>query len=511
MKFSEKLQKMRKDMNLSQEQLADMLDVSRQSVSKWESGQTYPEMDKLIAMCKIFKCSLDDLTNDEVTDINIKNKQKNNFTNIIDEMLDLINRTFDMFKKMKSKDILKLIIELMVLLLIFVICKIPINYIYNQTEQIFNNLPGNTGNIFSGVLNLILTISYFILCIIIFVYIYKIRYLDKYDNIELPDNLENNYNNDTENKEVIIPNKTNKKTKEHSFAIFNTLGNIVMVFIKFILFVISIPFALSLVMLFACLVLSIILIFKGVVFIGIIIGIISLIFFNLLLLYLLVSFIFDKKTNIKIIFITLFVSISGIGIASGITIYDVTNIDYINDIKEYKKTTLIKEFDMNDNLMIENYYKNITYVEDNNLNNKLIIDIKYNKDYTNFNVIKNDDCIYIHNNPNDVAIKDVVDMIISNLSDKKFYNYNKLFAGEIIIKTSASNIEKLNNNYEKYYDSIREDDYNSLINEYENSLTEKDNKIESLEEEIWQLNEKIEEYKNKIQEYKDNVNSIINE
>ncbi len=60
MNFSEKLQKLRKEQNLSQEELANMLDVSRQSVSKWESGTTYPEMDKLLAMCKIFHCTLED-------------------------------------------------------------------------------------------------------------------------------------------------------------------------------------------------------------------------------------------------------------------------------------------------------------------------------------------------------------------------------------------------------------------------------------------------------------------
>lgn len=76
MKFSEKLVILRKQYQFSQEQLADMLDVSRQSVSKWESGQTYPEMDKLLSMCKIFKCSLDDLTNDEITVEEILNKKK---------------------------------------------------------------------------------------------------------------------------------------------------------------------------------------------------------------------------------------------------------------------------------------------------------------------------------------------------------------------------------------------------------------------------------------------------
>ena len=50
-------------MNLSQEQLAESLNVTRQSVSKWESGASYPEMDKLLALCKIFNCGLDDLVN----------------------------------------------------------------------------------------------------------------------------------------------------------------------------------------------------------------------------------------------------------------------------------------------------------------------------------------------------------------------------------------------------------------------------------------------------------------
>ena len=80
--FCEKLQKLRKEKGYSQEQLADLLDVSRQSVSKWESGTTYPEMDKLLSLCKIFNVSLDELTNDEITDKNIRDKKKNNFSNI---------------------------------------------------------------------------------------------------------------------------------------------------------------------------------------------------------------------------------------------------------------------------------------------------------------------------------------------------------------------------------------------------------------------------------------------
>lgn len=49
MNFSEKLLTLRKAKNLTQEQLAEKLDVSRQSISKWESGQAVPEMEKIVA------------------------------------------------------------------------------------------------------------------------------------------------------------------------------------------------------------------------------------------------------------------------------------------------------------------------------------------------------------------------------------------------------------------------------------------------------------------------------
>jgi transcriptional regulator with XRE-family HTH domain len=61
MGFFEKLKLLRKEKRLSQEELAALLKVSRQSVSKWESGQTYPEIDKLIILSDLFKVTLDDL------------------------------------------------------------------------------------------------------------------------------------------------------------------------------------------------------------------------------------------------------------------------------------------------------------------------------------------------------------------------------------------------------------------------------------------------------------------
>ena len=66
MTFGEKLSKLRKECNYTQEQLAAILDVSRQSISKWESNSAYPETDKLIKMGKLFACSMDYLLNEDV-------------------------------------------------------------------------------------------------------------------------------------------------------------------------------------------------------------------------------------------------------------------------------------------------------------------------------------------------------------------------------------------------------------------------------------------------------------
>ena len=78
MKFNEKLINLRKSAGLSQEELGNKLDVARQTVSKWELGETTPEMDKLVKMSEIFNITLDELVKDENIEpqINNTNTQK---------------------------------------------------------------------------------------------------------------------------------------------------------------------------------------------------------------------------------------------------------------------------------------------------------------------------------------------------------------------------------------------------------------------------------------------------
>ncbi|MEZ3508645.1 MAG: helix-turn-helix domain-containing protein [Lachnospiraceae bacterium] len=74
MSLGENLQFLRKKHNITQEQLAEQLEVSRQSVSKWESDSSYPEMDKILQLCNLFHCGVDDLVQKDISQLYVEDK-----------------------------------------------------------------------------------------------------------------------------------------------------------------------------------------------------------------------------------------------------------------------------------------------------------------------------------------------------------------------------------------------------------------------------------------------------
>lgn len=77
MEFCDKIKKIRTDNNLTQEQFAEKLYVSRTAVSKWESGKGYPSIDSLKYMSKLFSISIDELlSSEEILDIAEQDKQQ---------------------------------------------------------------------------------------------------------------------------------------------------------------------------------------------------------------------------------------------------------------------------------------------------------------------------------------------------------------------------------------------------------------------------------------------------
>ena len=221
MKFSEKLQKLRKENNLSQEGLADKLDVSRQSVSKWESGQTYPEMDKLLTMCKLFNVTLDDLTNDEININDVKQKNKNTFDNLVDDVMYIIDKTYLMFKNMEPKERGKCIGELIIIFIILLLFRIPFNYIISIGDSLLYYLPVNY--LFMNLWTFIINVVYLILFVFIYLYIYKAYFLDKYKETEKSEEIKKETSKENTKKDIVeeIKEENTKTIKEKSIKIIH--------------------------------------------------------------------------------------------------------------------------------------------------------------------------------------------------------------------------------------------------------------------------------------------------
>lgn len=75
MKFGDNLKQIRKNKKISQEKLSEILGVSRQSISKWETGENFPSMQNIMCLCDIFKCKINDLVHEDFVDIDSLDKE----------------------------------------------------------------------------------------------------------------------------------------------------------------------------------------------------------------------------------------------------------------------------------------------------------------------------------------------------------------------------------------------------------------------------------------------------
>ena len=85
MEFNNKLYELRKQKGLSQEELANKLNVSRQTVSKWELGDSTPDMEKLTGLSDLFEISLDELVLGKVPEVQAQSIKVSNVAEAIEE------------------------------------------------------------------------------------------------------------------------------------------------------------------------------------------------------------------------------------------------------------------------------------------------------------------------------------------------------------------------------------------------------------------------------------------
>ena len=445
MKFGENLQKLRKERNISQEQLAEQIGVTRQSVSKWESNMSYPEMDKLIAICKIFNCDLDVLVNKDISEEQSKKEASSIVKNIFKETMSYIEKTVRLFEQKSVKEIIKIIAQIFLIIIVLLLFKIPFGLVNDTISNAIYIENNYISKFFSSLCDFIFNSVYILLAITSFLYIFKIKFLDEYTIEEKKAEKEKIIEDNIikKNEKVI-----SKKIKEATTT--DILVKLITIFVKFCLLLFLIPVVITTIALIFWLVILIIFIFRGVFIIGPIICLIAGSTLAILVIELILKFIFNLKINKKRTIITIISSlvIASIGIA--LSAWYFLNLNIINKVpKEFKTVTTKETIPMNDNIKFYQNNTEIKYVEDSNLNDKVIVEIT-NYDLNKNVKLKQEDSAYmIEYDTDTIYTKRIINSILNNLKNDNLYVYEIVDSFKVTIKTSKQNIDKIKTNQER--------------------------------------------------------------
>lgn len=456
MKFCDKLARQRKNNNLSQEQLADRLGVSRQAVSKWESGQSYPDMEKIIQLCKILNCSLDELIDDDATgNKEMKNNNKINFNSYFKSFLDFVTKTYNMICSMGFWQVIKCLFEMgIITLLLLLLGSIILNILDDSVLKLIGGIPF-IGEFFSNLLYSILIILLMVIGIIILIHLFKIRYLDYFVTIEDNEVKEKVIEKELpeerimDNKRVIVEKPKEKiiirDPKHTSYSFFNGLSKIITFCLKIFLFMIGIFFIFSFIFFMFGFTYSIFLLKYGTFFLGILLALIGCLAINCIVLKIIYNIIVNLKSNFKLLFIIFLIGLTFFGVGSGIGFNSFTQMDVPNS-ENYDKefsSVLAETIPMSDNLSI--YSDNIEYIIDNNIND-INVEI-FSKDITKFNIYESltdtGERYYIY--PDNRYSFDTFYLILSNMKEKKLPDFDNLY--KVVITSNENNINNIKSNY----------------------------------------------------------------
>lgn len=453
MKFCDKLPKIRKDNNLSQEQLADRLGISRQAISKWEAGLSYPDMEKMIELCKILNCKLEDLLDDGTIGNNV-NIQKKNLNDYFQDFLKYITKIYNMFLAMSIKEKTKCITEMFfITLFIFIIEHIIYSFIKNIGIDIFSFFPFEFFNFILIIFGALIKTAIFVIGFVVILHLFNIRYLNYYLTVE-DENIKKKtfepaieeIKNSTPIKEKIII----RDPKDSSFNFFNLLTKITILTFKIFSVFMFIPITFSFIFLIGLSALSFCYLSYTSLFLysaGITIGCALI---CLIIMYFVYNFIFNKNIKFKMVFIVFISSLLLVGINSGLFAGKILQFNYIPNNDDLKIYTKVSEIDIQKNTHFINY--DINYIIDNNLTTAKL-EVSSIVNYKNFKVKHHNyfndnnkifDAIYI--DINEYSFKNILNLVLNDFKNNQFRNYSSddIFTITIYLNEDDYNIIKSN-------------------------------------------------------------------
>ena len=485
--FSENIKKIRKENHLSQEQLAEELGVSRQAISKWESGAAYPEMDKIIYICKKYNVNIDDLLHKDIKEVKGEEEVKKNLNKYIEEFFKFITDSVNMFIRMKLGGKIKLLFEEGVIaFVLFVLSSILFGFL----QLIVSNsplslLPLKVYSAINGFLGAIYALVAFIICVVIMIRIFKTRYLDYYQDVvekqqeksttTVDNNIDKKLNLKEESKIIV------RDPKNSDYHLLRGLLKLFLLGVKLFALWIEVGLCGALVFFAFAFIMSFLVAKTGIFFLGCILGSVSAIVALSVVIILLFNFIFNRKSNKKLMIWSFVASIIIGGMSIGLITMGTINFDFMSEPKSMKTDSI--EIDMNDNSFI-NYYQEVEYIPEERDN--IRIEVEMNELCTSGYYVSPNGAIHLYNEP-----KEPMKLLreeLKEINNKKIYPINSDFK-TIKIYASQDNINKLNQNSENYHNDKRR--YEEELNELRNELNEKNRELEELRIKVdeYELNE----------------------
>lgn len=468
MRFCDKLPKLRKENNLSQEQLADKIGVSRQAVSKWESGSSYPDMDKMIQICSILNCTLEDLLDDGTIKENKTNSQttnKNNFNNYLQDFLTFITKSYNMFCSMTFKEKIKFLFEMFILvMIIFIIGAIAAVILNSIISNILSIIPEFLRYYLYDIIETIYMTALFILGIVIVIHLFKIRYLDYFITIEDQNVTERTIEEPIEkieNKHYIQKAKEKiiiRDPKHSTFSFINFFGKLILYAIKFFSLFIAIFAIFFFIGFIFTAIISLCHISYGIIFFYIFLAILGAIAICYIVLEFIYRFIFDMKQNLNKLFIIFIISLILIGIGGALTFVKMINYDYKEDNENLNLKTTEEYLDMNNDIYI--YFgaskDNVQYIIDNSLSN-IKLEITYPEvseyiiDYDIVSTEENETVKHYYIYLNSMNPVELYKMLLNDLKTNTIRTYDNNDLMKIKVYLSEENYNVLKNNHSIVY------------------------------------------------------------
>lgn len=454
--LAENLKKIRKENSLSQEDLADILGVSRQAISKWESKVSYPEMDKIVLLCKKFDLNIDDLLHRDIKEVKESMAVKSKIKSSCDEIFNFIINSFELFWQMTLKMKIKFILEQIIIVIIMLIIWNCGAYMGSFIiQQVLRKIPHDIYITIYNVFSSLYLILGLIFNIIIIFKLYKVRYYNAYvsfannenaleskASLEFKDSRNINYKqNMTRPNKIVIENKN---SSDDNF--FDLLTNIVVVTIKLIGLGIVSFLSFTLVCIVIGLICSLLIVKSGLFFTGIFSSSLALGIITILGILLLLNFIFNRKSNFKIMINAFLGSVILLGLGLGFTLVSLVGFSDASLNNNLKQESI--EILMQDNLYFRTYDKDSISYQELDIDN-IRIEYKIDKACKIENRVRSNGNLYLKSFCEDKHM--IIKELIDSLNNKEIYNFgdNMHIIKDITVYGKKENLDIIRKNMEE--------------------------------------------------------------